>query len=101
MKRSRINPIGKIGRANYKARQMIAAIGEEHNIITCEIMLPGCLGTFGLAPAHRHKRDFYRGVAEYLADYNQWVGACQHCHELIERDKKLTAEVFDRLRPIS
>jgi len=99
MKRTRLNPVGKRGRANYAARQRIAEIAEEKNLTTCEIRLPGCKGNFGLAPAHKNKRDYYNGDVEKLSDPNEWVAGCQWCHELIEKDKKLTAEVFDRLRP--
>lgn len=94
-----IKKIGKRGMANRKSRAMIAKIAEEHNLQTCEIKLNGCMKTFGVAPAHRHKRDYYNGDAERLADPQEWVIACQHCHDLIEVSRSLTEEVFCRLRP--
>jgi len=98
MKRSPIKRIGKKGRANIAARKKIAEISEEFNLTECEIDLPGCTKTFGLAPAHKHKRAWYGDSVEKLSDYNEWVAACQHCHSLIEHDKDLTEETFKSLR---
>ena len=94
-----IKTIGKRGRANSKSRQMIANIAAERGISKCEVKLPGCMETFGIAPAHRHKRDHYNGDAEKLADPNEWVAACQWCHDQMEQNKKLTETVFAQLRP--
>lgn len=101
LKRStkRINPIGKRGRANIAARRIISEIGAFLNITECEIKLEGCMRTFGLAPAHKHKRDWYNGDVEKLSDPKEWVGACQHCHDKIEVSRTLTEEVFNKLRP--
>lgn len=77
---------------------MIAKIAEEKSLDSCEIRLTGCTKTFGLAPAHKKKRVFYRS-AEELADYNEWVAACQHCHNQIEDSRELTETTFKRLRP--
>ena len=94
-----MNKIGKIGRANKEARDIIAQISEERNLTYCEIRLPGkCLGTYGLAPAHRHKRVWYNGSVEKLSDPKQWVAGCQGCHDTIEDSRTLTEEVFMRLR---
>ena len=98
-KRWGIKTIGKRGRANREARKRIAQLGAEMNITECEIKLAGCMRTFGLAPAHKHKRDWYNGDVEKLSDPNEWVGACQYCHDKIESNKALTEEVFNRLRP--
>lgn len=57
------------------------------------------MGTFGIAPAHRHKRGWYSGDVKLLSDFNQWVAACQHCHNIIEDSRELTEETFLRLRP--
>lgn len=98
MKQTAINKIGKIGRANIKARKMIAIKCESIDLNFCEIQLGGCLGGIYLAPAHRHKRAWYQGDADLLAEFKQWVCACQICHNQIEFDNELTEEVFDRLR---
>lgn len=84
--------------ANRLARNKIAEIAEEKGIESCEIKLPGCMVTFGLAPCHRHKRAWYSGDVELLSDYNQWVGGCTWCHNIIEDDKELTEKTFKRLR---
>ena len=98
MKRTPLNKIGRIGKANIIARQRISNIAEDLNLNYCELRLDGCTGNFALAPAHRHKRGWYKGDPELLSDYKQWVCACQVCHNQIEIDPVLTEEVFINLR---
>lgn len=93
-----MNKIGKRGKANIESRKKIAEIAEDMNLTTCEVQLDGCMGTFGLAPAHRNKRDYYNGDVEKLSDPKQWVASCQACHEKMEKDRYLTALVFNILR---
>jgi len=93
-----IRKCGKVGRANSAARKEIARISEEKNLKRCEIAGPHCTETWPLAPAHRHKRAWYKGDAELLADPKQWVCACQTCHDHIEHDANLTEAVFVKLR---
>lgn len=83
---------------NKKARKMIAEIAEEKGITLCELDFEGCMRNFGIAPAHRKKRIEYSS-AEELADYNEWVAACQYCHELIEGNRERTEAMFKYLRP--
>lgn len=99
MKRTPLNKIGKIGNANKLARQKIAEIAEELSLNYCEIGLPSCLVTSFLAPAHKHRRGWYKGDVELLADYEQWVSACVNCHDKLEVDKELTERFFSKLRP--
>jgi len=98
MKRTPIQKQGKAGTANRTARQKIAAISKQKNLTKCELRLSGCMGNWPLAPAHRHKRSFYKGDADKLADYEQWVCACQVCHDKIEFDPELTEKIFMNLR---
>ena len=101
-----MNRVGKVGRANISACKKIAVIAAKEGLDYCEIgrlNLPAmkeveCLGSFTLASAHRHKRAWYKGDAELLADRDQWVKACVNCHDAIEFDGDLTEEVFNRLR---
>ena len=83
---------------NKIARRMIADTARDNDITSCEIGLPDCMQTFGIAPAHKRKRIHYR-TAEELADLNEWVAACQSCHDKIEVDRKLTEDIFKVLRP--
>lgn len=99
MKRTSLKKIGKTGRANIEARQRIAEIAEEKGLNYCEIQFENCLQLHLLAPAHRHKRAWYKGNVDLLADYNEWVAACAMCHNKIEHNKELTEETFKRLRP--
>lgn len=98
MKRTAIKKLGKVGMANREARKMIADIAQEKGLTYCEIMGEGCLGSMYLAPAHRHKRAWYKGDANLLADYKQWVSACQVCHDNMEHDAELTEKMFKQLR---
>ena len=104
--KSAIRKVGKTGRANIKSRKQIALQAEAMNLKKCEVgkvlkkfgIDSGCTETWPLAPAHRHKRAFYNGDAELLADKKQWVCACQNCHDTIEHDAALTEAVFIELR---
>lgn len=98
MKRSKIKSVGKIGRANKIARQKIAEIAQDMGIVMCEMNLEGCRGNFGIAPAHRHKRSWYKGDVDLLSDHSQWVAACQYCHQKSEGDRELTEKLFKKLR---
>lgn len=102
VKRTTMKKIGKVGKANTEARKIIVEICEEKGLNYCEIRFNKdvqCLGSWPLAPAHLHKRAWYKGNVELLADFNQWVVACQVCHDRIEHDKELTEKVFKKLRP--
>ena len=90
----------KISEANKKSRRMIADQCEAMGLERCEIQSPGCMVTFGVAPAHKHKRIWYHGDTNLLARYDEWVVACQFCHDKIEISRELTEEVFRRLRPV-
>ena len=96
MKRTPLKRIGKVGRANLEANKRLNEMFK--NQTTCEMRLDGCLGTWPLQKAHRHKRSWYKGDVEKLSDYKQVVIACQHCHELTEHNRELNNEVFIRLR---
>lgn len=97
MKRSRINPVGKTGKANLKARKMIAAQAEVLGLTSCEIKFEGCKGTFGIAPAHKERREFYRNDPDLLYHISQWVAACQYCHEILDNRAKTTKEESDAI----
>ena len=93
-----LNKIGKRGRANLEANRRLKELYQDLGIRYCEIRLPGCLINNYLQFCHRHKRDWYKGNVDLLSDYNQTVIGCQHCHDKIEVDKKLTEKVFNKLR---
>lgn len=100
-----IRKVGKVGKANIESRKEIARKAEQMKLSTCELGpvlvsfgINICLYNFALAPAHRHKRAWYKGDAEKLADVKQWVAACQCCHDAIEHNAALTEEVFMSLR---
>lgn len=101
MKRTPLKKIGEIGKRNFQSRKMIADICESLNLNYCEVRLDGCLGNFALAPAHRKRRSEYKS-AEELADYKEWICACQVCHARMDRRtpeaNKLTEYIFKRLR---
>lgn len=71
---------------------------ENRGIATCEINLNGCMGNFGLSFAHKHKRVWYYDKPGLLGSFNETLLACAFCHAEIEKDKELTAKVFNKLR---
>lgn len=102
MKRSRINPVGKQGRKNVDEYKKIKEYLAANPINYCEAGLPGCLRTMYLQVAHRRRRnDYYSG--EYsLSDPNEFIIACQVCHQTIDSRTPeawaLTEDLFDRIR---
>lgn len=90
---------GKVSKNNALARKRIAEIAEEKGLDRCELGLPGCLEYYTLAPAHRHRREWYRADVDKLSDYNEFLCLCQKCHEKIDADENYKQEVFDKLRP--
>lgn len=87
---------------NRQARAIIARDAENGIITSCELRFPNCMGTFGIAPAHKRPRIFYRTVEE-LAYFQNYVWACQACHQRLD-DRSQTSreendELFAQLRP--
>lgn len=83
---------------NRLARQKIAEYARINNLTRCEARLDGCWGEAN-APAHRHKRSWYYDQPdELLWDPDQWIPCCQHCHNIMEFDAELTAQIFNQLK---
>lgn len=99
LKRTVIKKVGRVGEANLKANKLIRkVIQEEEMTEMCEIQLSGCLVNYLIQIAHRHKRAWYKGDAELLADKKQWIRGCDSCHNKIEFDSELTEKMFEKLR---
>lgn len=94
MKRTPIKRVGAKGRETLKYKALLKEMDLPQR---CEVGLVGCLGSMYLTVAHRHKRAHYK-TAEELADINQIIIACVHCHDHIEHDKELTEATFNKLR---
>ncbi|HFC76781.1 MAG TPA: hypothetical protein ENJ27_00975 [Candidatus Moranbacteria bacterium] len=82
---------------NIKARKRIAKIAETLNLDSCELRFKGCMKNFGIAPAHRHRREWYKNDWKLLSDYEQWVAACQYCHSILDDRSKTSQEKFDKI----
>ncbi len=67
-------------------------------ITRCELKRGGCTPDNFLGFAHRHKRRWYYGQEEKLAEFNQTILACNNCHDQIEFNKDLTAQIFQSMR---
>lgn len=100
-----IRKVGATGKANLASRKVIAKKAEAMKLTSCELGpvlikygINVCTYNWPLAPAHRHKRAWYKGDQEKLADVKQWVCACQTCHDVIEHNADLTEAVFMSLR---
>lgn len=86
MKRTTVNQ-----RANREMKQYCI----EHGIVSCELRLGDCTGSYGLTFAHRHKRRwYYDKPVSWLWRRDQWRLACLNCHQQIEYDKELTEKIW-------
>lgn len=79
MKRGRINPLGKKGKAWAKARADLKTEFEAMGITSCELEYEGCAGDDYLGFAHAAKRR--KLTAE---DLPHVILACNFCHDQIE-----------------
>ena len=86
---------GKIGQINLDARRKIATYCFEHDIEYCELLFPGCMYNFGVAPAHKEKREWYRTKPELLYDRSHWRVACQWCHNILDDRSKTSKQKSD------
>lgn len=80
---------GKIGLINRSERNKIATIAENLGLSYCEIAFDGCWHE-AHAPAHRHERLWYRGQTHLLSALQQWLSACNQCHDYL--DNHMTKE---------
>lgn len=96
VKRTPLRRVGRIGTANMLANKRLrASLG---HIGTCEMRLEGCLISWPLQFAHRHKRSWYKGDLEKLSNTKQVIVACQSCHNKTEYNRELNDEVFNKIR---
>ena len=97
-RRSTIIKQGRVSEINHIARQKIAEIAEDMGLDHCELGLEGCQEYYTLAPAHKNRREWYRGNVDLLSDPKQWLCACSNCHQIIDDDENLKDEMFNKLR---
>lgn len=101
MKRTALRKTGTRGKMNIKANKLIREYLASNPIHHCEARLDNCLGTMFLQVAHRKRRNEYKSVEE-LADPQEWICACQNCHQEMDRRTpeawQLTEELFNELR---
>lgn len=80
---------------NQRANREMKAYCVDHDIRSCEFRLPGCLGSYALSFAHKHKRRYYYDQpVSLLWDRSEWRLACQNCHTKQEFSKELTETLF-------
>ena len=80
---------------NREANIRLKKIFEDLGIRWCE----NCGKPYILSFAHRHKRKWYYDKPdEMLWNLKQVILACLICHDKMEKDSKLTEEIFMRLR---
>lgn len=77
-----------------RERKKLKIIYESKEITTCELRFEGCTYNNYLSFAHRYKRNDPRCTHTF----NGTILACINCHNKIEYDRKLTEEVFNKLR---
>jgi len=91
--------LGKRTKTWNKDRAKLKLIYQEKGITTCELRFEGCWVNNALGFAHKHKRSYYLLWPDQLGTFTETILACNPCHQKIEYDKKLTEEMFDKLRP--
>lgn len=94
MKRTAINRIGAIGRANLESNKRLKEVLA--GIDVCEARLESCSVNMFPTNAHRHKRSWYQGDVEALSDYKQVIRICVRCHDQIEFDEELTEKANEK-----
>lgn len=77
-----------------KDRAKLKVEYEYKGITTCELRFEGCWFNNALSFAHRYKRNDPRCDNTFEGT----ILACIPCHDIIEYDRKLTEQVFTRLR---
>jgi hypothetical protein len=97
MKRSPLNKVGKRTKHRWSINARLKHLWEELGITSCELRLPGCVGTFAMGAAHSKKSRFL--ITD--ADWMHACLACTHCHQLIEawpHDQmfKVVSDAIDR-----
>lgn len=91
--------LGKRGKINIEANKELRELFWKRGTIWCEVGIQGkCKINEMLSFAHRHKRRWYYGRSFLLENWKQVILACIPCHQVIEKDAKLTEEIFQRLR---
>lgn len=80
-----MNRYGKSNRSRER-RQWAKELSEywqaKGTIDYCELRLPGCVGTFGLAPAHSLDRRYIHTREQYF----EVLALCQKCHWIVDRE---------------
>jgi len=85
---------------NAKANRKLKELFLKENNLTCEVRLDSKCWVSAVTFAHRHKRNWYKGKPEELLwSRDQVILACPYCHDKMERDKELTEQLFNKLRP--
>ena len=77
-------------------KKKVVKMFEEKGITICEVRLKEVMDHSGETPAHRLKRRHYTDGR--INSFEEIVLACPRCHEIMEKDPKLTEEIFKRLR---
>ena len=84
---------------NKKARNEIAKICELNDWRWCIAKLNNRCQVNAHSPHHRHKRRWYYDKPDKLLwDVKQWIEVCNSCHAILEKDPKLTEQIFQDRR---
>ncbi len=82
---------------NKEANKKIKSSAKYRSINYCELDGINYPEKF-LAPAHKHKRVWYRGKEHLLSSEDHWIKICTSCHGFIESKPYLTQLIFKVLR---
>lgn len=90
---------GRITKLNSKQNRELKKLFLAKDIRYCEARLIEDCSPMTITFAHRHKKHWYLDKPDELRwSYNQVIGACLNCHNVLEVDSELTEKVFGRLR---
>jgi hypothetical protein len=89
-----VRKLGKVGKRNLEANRKLKMLFADKGITRCEL----CQSSFILSWHHRHKRMWYRSCPEMLSDFSQAILVCARHHDMLEKDKNYSQEVFESLR---
>lgn len=86
--------IGKRAKEWAEAKKKLKRIFRDRGIMRCE----NCGSEFALSFHHRYPRNHYYKKPELLGDFKESLLLCCSCHSELQRDNKLSEELFNKLR---
>jgi hypothetical protein len=97
-KRKGIRKVGKIGKRNMEANQILHKLYAPLNLPPCEAGIPNLCWNETHGYMHRHGRVWYRSHPELLHSVNQTLRGCNPCHTYLDAHRKDREALFMKRR---